>query len=527
MLSEQDISARLSEIGITDKHRAICQELWAYWNEKNALYLVPSFNQKCYKQKQNKELSFLKENNFILGSSIQGNPAYILSSLGMLLLKNVDEHLNKINSCVEDLREIYDRAVSAVPSSSYAALSFEKEINDRRLFKPRTNQFNQEYLCFLANNNKPLFSRFSVNTVLYITTFISLENLQMSLQPLSISSLSENGMVKEINIYQSINELDISGFLSKKLNDLVKKFKKLSPPPILVPIPECKKEMNNELQKPECDIFIICALDEPELRAVKELWEGEWTDEKLKSQTFWKKTITVKSDKLTQKIFNIVCASRNKAGLSYSAVLTTSAIIDYQPKLVVMLGIAAGILWEANQNEGDIIFATRTYDYGAGKVTPDGFQPNMDGTSTIKTIVDSVINSNSVKLETLKNIKKSWSTKQEDADEGKRKDTPTNDLRFWQGELGSGAGVMDSSDDVKEIRRNYRKMIGLEMEAHAVHVACSETLALPIPFLCLKSVCDRADGTKDKKYQPYAAYTSAQIFKMLLEEKGAELWGGK
>ncbi|MNU11754.1 hypothetical protein D3C72_2598600 [compost metagenome] len=55
------------------------------------------------------------------------------------------------------------------------------------------------------------------------------------------------------------------------------------------------------------------------------------------------------------------------------------------------------------------------------------------------------------------------------------------------------------------------------MEAYGVFAAAHEAPHPQPKVIVLKSVCDFANPEKNDSYQEYAAYTSAQAFKLLVE----------
>jgi nucleoside phosphorylase len=92
-------------------------------------------------------------------------------------------------------------------------------------------------------------------------------------------------------------------------------------------------------------------------------------------------------------------------------------------------------------------------------------------------------------------------------------------LRLHIGPLFSAPTVVANEDSVAAIHSQWRKLIGVEMEAYAVHRACSDTIDDQPLFLCLKSICDFADKKKDDRWQEYAAFTSASFFHRFLVEE--------
>jgi nucleoside phosphorylase len=57
------------------------------------------------------------------------------------------------------------------------------------------------------------------------------------------------------------------------------------------------------------------------------------------------------------------------------------------------------------------------------------------------------------------------------------------------------------------------------MESYGMfHAAVNSNSLASLP-ICIKSVCDFADGGKGDKYQKYAAYTSAEFMKYLIQNE--------
>jgi nucleoside phosphorylase len=64
-------------------------------------------------------------------------------------------------------------------------------------------------------------------------------------------------------------------------------------------------------------------------------------------------------------------------GMPASAVLATKMIRRFHPKLVAMVGIAAGAKSE-KQGFGDVLAPDSTFDYGAGKLTSRDGKPHLE-----------------------------------------------------------------------------------------------------------------------------------------------------
>lgn len=254
------------------------------------------------------------------------------------------------------------------------------------------------------------------------------------------------------------------------------------------------------------EIAILCALHKPELEKVRSI--GQWDElaaEPDDPSSYLTSTYRTKKG----KDLHVVAATPTQMGMPASAVLATKMIRRFRPKLVAMVGIAAGVKSEA-QGFGDILAPDSTFDYGAGKVTShDGklhFKPDPNAIPI---------------LPRLRNRLKHWSSKRTHLDDITARWSaalPRTSLALHVGPLGSGAQVLDTRQPIEDVRDHWRKLIGVEMEAYGVHIACQEAVDPAPMFLCMKSICDFAADKKDD-WQDYAAFTAAELcHRFLIEE---------
>jgi nucleoside phosphorylase len=181
-------------------------------------------------------------------------------------------------------------------------------------------------------------------------------------------------------------------------------------------------------------------------------------------------------------------------------------IIRFRPKLVAMVGIAAGAKSES-QGFGDILTPDHTFDYGFGKSKLEEdrgkktvtFHPDPKPLDVDGRLLQRLSHWKANKADVLDEIRRAWPG-----------DKASTVLQMHIGTLASGAAVIDSKPPVDQIRRSWRKLVGLEMEAYAVHRACKDTIEPPPKFLCLKAVCDFAENKEDV-WQRYAAFTAAEL----------------
>lgn len=246
------------------------------------------------------------------------------------------------------------------------------------------------------------------------------------------------------------------------------------------------------------DVAIITALSHTELEAVLEL-DFDWKQLRLPNDSHcYNLGAFLDRDGDTRSILAVSCAIMG----SVSSAVTTSLVnATFNPRLVVMTGIAAGM---KGKNElGDILVADTVWDWGAGKRTVDNeeskFLPSPHQIQIDPSLRSDLVEA-STNREFLDEIYKNWK-------QGKK---PPTILNMHVGPIVSGASVLEDPAIVDEIKMQHRGVIGVEMESYGVLFSCSLSKNKP-RFLIVKSVCDFADVDKNDDYQKYAAFTSAEF----------------
>lgn len=276
----------------------------------------------------------------------------------------------------------------------------------------------------------------------------------------------------------------------------------------------------------EYDIAIITALQEEmdQVRLAFDVYQEQSADKLGREKYSWENVDLandVHSYKATKiensegKSVSIISSSSKKMGLSNTGVLATKMILNFKPKILVMLGICAG-----NKDEGitygDIIVVDKSFDYQAGKTIVDEsgknlFKPDYDVLSLNPTYFDRF---SEYKEKWTYHIAKNWREK---------KDEKFADPNVYIGVFGSGSAVMANDTIFAEIGDHSRKIIGIDMEAYALFVAAERTISNNKPkALVIKGVQDYADSVKGgktpeqkaeaKKYTKYGSFASAMFF---------------
>jgi nucleoside phosphorylase len=173
-----------------------------------------------------------------------------------------------------------------------------------------------------------------------------------------------------------------------------------------------------------------------------------------------------------------------------------------------MAGVTAGI----GLNYGDVVVAEQCWDYGSGKIKTvkgnSSFAPAPNYIPLDASIKEKVEHFIRERQDILAEIQNEWA--------GNSVETK---LAVRLGPAASGAAVVESRPVIEEIRRQNRKLIGVEMEAYGMFLAARTMIgAKPIAFSA-KAVCDNGVPPKTDEFQCYAAYTSANfIYRFSLDQ---------
>jgi nucleoside phosphorylase len=264
----------------------------------------------------------------------------------------------------------------------------------------------------------------------------------------------------------------------------------------------------------ETDIGIVCALEQPEFDAVRDALGGE---------SAWKETGDARFAHVYRecrlitnsgKALRVVATVSTSMGLTAAAIATTQLILQFRPRLVAMIGIAAGTR-SGNKEFGDVLVADPSVDYNSGKVVdvngireflpdpyPLGLNPRLR----------SVLRKYASNARIFSEIRNRWNGA-----------TPAKPNRLHMGPLGAADQVIDDPRRILEITRNWRKLVGVEMETYAVYRACHESPDPKPRMVSFKSVCDFA-ADKTDSWQTYAAFVAAQFAVDFMKEEWDALW---
>lgn len=273
--------------------------------------------------------------------------------------------------------------------------------------------------------------------------------------------------------------------------------------------------IQSTVKKHSFDVAIITALPSPEFESVLRLNKGEWEEVLIEDDfiKYYKATFIEGEKKKT-----VIAATADQMGMTAASHLSTKMILYFKPQYLIMGGILAGIK-DRELGFGDILIAEQSWDYGSGKMVEKNktsepeigdvcFQPDTRDIQLSSDLKSKVTHFKLTKASILDKIQNDWPG-----------DVPSTKLKLHLGPIGSGSYVISSQSILEEIKALHRKLLGIEMETFGVYYAADHSPEPKTKAISIKSVSDFGDGSKNDKFQKYAAYTSASfIYHFIMNE---------
>jgi nucleoside phosphorylase len=262
------------------------------------------------------------------------------------------------------------------------------------------------------------------------------------------------------------------------------------------------------------DVGFVCALEHPELAALIRALGGSAKWHEVGDARFPHVYRQTELPLPTDKHLTIVSTTATSMGLTAAAIATTHLLLQFRPRIVIMVGIAAGTR-SGNKQFGDVLVADPSVDYNSGKVALSGgvreFLPDpypIGLNPRLRSLLHKYRGDHPV----FSAIRGRWNGP-----------CPAEPNRLHLGPLGAADQVIDDPSRVIEIQQNWRKLIGVEMETYAVYRACIEAPEPKPKFVSFKSVCDFA-ADKTDSWQDYAAFMAAEFAVAFLKTEWDTLW---
>lgn len=246
-------------------------------------------------------------------------------------------------------------------------------------------------------------------------------------------------------------------------------------------------------QKIKCDFLIFCALPsersayrntECTLGAVKNIYGMNCQEIQIGK-------------------FNGFIITPRGMGLVNMAIVSTKAIEFFQPKIVSMSGICAGVQGESNFL--DIIVGKTCWEYQTGKWKDGSFKQEPYQAEVSRNLqVD--LDQSTENVELLKNLRSELFN------------SALRNMSIKVAPISSGSAVIADDEMMKSIGEQHRKMAGLEMEMYSLYESAAQSLCNPL-FFGAKSVVDMGGVDKNDDYQEVGCIISARYVSYILNEQ--------
>jgi len=246
-----------------------------------------------------------------------------------------------------------------------------------------------------------------------------------------------------------------------------------------------KQKIKRLAVKPRSDFLIFCALS-------KERAAFQMTDAVIGQMS----TIDgLNCQEVLIGDFKGFCITPQRMGLVSMAITAAKAIEVFQPKLIGMSGICAGV--EGETKYLDIVVGDICWEYQTGKFKDNRFfqEPYQAPVSnSLRVHLEQFVEKHEILA-----ILKSGLFDSELKDSGMR-----------LGAISSGSAVIADASKMQEIGMQHRKWAALEMEMYALYEAASQSLCRPI-FFGAKSVVDMGNASKGDALHNSACVLSARF----------------
>jgi nucleoside phosphorylase len=264
----------------------------------------------------------------------------------------------------------------------------------------------------------------------------------------------------------------------------------------------------------DIDIGVVCALEQPEFAAVVTALGGQVKWSEVGNARFPHVYRQTELSTNGGKTLKVIGTTSTSMGLTAASIVTTQLILQFRPRIVLMIGIAAGT-HDGGKQFGDVLVADPSVDYNSGKVIEQNgvrdFQPDPYPIG-LNARLRSVLHKYRGPHRIFREIRTGWSGR-----------LPAGENRLHVGPLGAADQVIDDAKRVLEIQKNWRKLIGVEMETYGVYRACHEAPDPKPRVISFKAVCDFA-AEKSDSWQAYAAYVAAEFAFRFLRAEWEALW---
>jgi 5'-methylthioadenosine/S-adenosylhomocysteine nucleosidase len=196
----------------------------------------------------------------------------------------------------------------------------------------------------------------------------------------------------------------------------------------------------------------------------------------------------------------IVVALSLGMGQLNAAALTTDLLAEFQPRFVILVGIAGG-LGDAVKL-GDVVVSDQVVDYEIQKVRDDGRDLRWSVYRSAPELLASVQNT----------FSETWKSR---ITVSRPDGLPSSATNTVIGTVLSGNKMIASTKEASSLRSVWSRSSAVEMEAAGIAAVLYQRTA-SVGFLMVKGICDLADAAKVDSWHAYAADAAATFVWSLL-----------
>lgn len=262
-----------------------------------------------------------------------------------------------------------------------------------------------------------------------------------------------------------------------------------------------KAQQESPVPEPPVDFVIVTALPEERDALLAKLPGARKLDKGMRDiHTFY--AARVKTRRKDKSEYSVIVTCLVKMGPITATAQTVSVVTKWQPRHVMLVGIACGI--RGAVKHGDVLIASQVADYTIGKQEGGQRKINWDVYPCGVSLLDSA-----------NNLGDGWRRGIGVARPG------TGEPVREKGVVASGGDVIQDDDIVATYSKSWPKLIGIEMESGGVAAGIHQTADRP-EFLMIKSVSDFGKDKHDLDVIPWRSYAcnTAAAFAVALIKSG-------
>ncbi|MGK7913261.1 MAG: SIR2 family protein [Synechococcus sp.] len=257
---------------------------------------------------------------------------------------------------------------------------------------------------------------------------------------------------------------------------------------------------------PKIDFAIVTAIDIERDAVCKEFEMGDSERVPEGPRTYWRKALEIGKGEFYEIV---VCQAADMGGVD-SALLVADTIHHWDPRAILLVGIAAGVDKD-EQKFGDLVIGRTIYYYERNKLTAENRYPEPVMYPADATLLDRARNVSHLDRE--RNV-----THWPPPPDLPRPDGTQTFPQIHCGVIASGEKVIADSAIRDEIAEGNRKILAIEMEGYGSSAGAWQSFKRK-RYLTIKSICDFADAEKNDEWHDYAAKIAASFTKHFLRDR--------